>query len=99
VEWLSTLLTDPNAISHIIFVYALLVSVGMALGHVKVFGISLGVTFVLFVALAAGYLGLSVNASVLNFVRDFGLILFVFFIGLQVGPSFFSAFKRAGMPG
>jgi putative transport protein len=97
VEWLSTLLTDPNAISHIIFVYALLVSVGMALGRVKVFGISLGVTFVLFVALAAGYLGLSVNASVLNFVRDFGLILFVFFIGLQVGPSFFSAFKSSGI--
>ncbi len=97
VQWLTSLLTDPNAISHIIFVYALLVCVGMALGHIKVFGVSLGVTFVLFVSLAAGYLGLSVNPSVLGFVRDFGLILFVFFIGLQVGPSFFSAFKSSGI--
>ena len=97
MNWLSTLLSDPNAISHIIFVYALMVSIGMALGHIKIFGISLGVTFVLFVSLAGGYLGLSVNPAVLGFVRDFGLILFVFFIGLQVGPSFFNAFKSEGI--
>ena len=97
MDWLFTLLTDPNAISHIIFVYALMVSVGMALGHIKICGISLGVTFVLFVSLTGGYLGLSVNPAVLGFVRDFGLILFVFFIGLQVGPSFFNAFRSVGV--
>ena len=69
----------------------------MALGRIKLFGISLGVTFVLFVALALSYAGITVNGTVLNFMRDFGLILFVFFIGLQVGPSFFSSFKSGGL--
>ena len=64
---------------------------------IKVFGISLGVTCVLFVALAVSYAGVTVNGTVLNFLRDFGLILFVFFIGLQVGPSFFSSFKSGGL--
>ena len=70
---------------------------GAVLGHLKICGVSLGVTFVLFVALAAGYFGFTVDKSVLYFLRDFGLTLFVFFIGLQVGPSFFSSFKSGGM--
>lgn len=97
MDWLVTLWSDSNSIGHILLVYALVITIGMALGQIKVFGISLGVTFVLFAGLAVGYLGLQVNSTVLNFLRDFGLILFVFFIGLQVGPSFFSSFKSGGL--
>ncbi len=97
MDWLVNLLTDTNSIAHILVVYALVISVGMLLGQIKIFGISLGVTFILFVGLACGYAGFTVNSTVLSFVRDFGLILFVFFIGLQVGPSFFSSFKSGGL--
>ena len=69
----------------------------MALGKIKIFGVSLGVTFVLFTGLLLNYLGMKVDPTVLGFIRDFGLILFVFFIGLQVGPSFFSSFKSGGI--
>ena len=96
--WIEQLFTQADSIGHILLVYAFVISVGMALGRIKVFGVSLGVTFVLFVALAVSYLGVSVNATVMYFLRDFGLILFVFFIGLQVGPSFFSSFKSGGLP-
>ena len=78
-------------------VYAIVITVGLLLGRIKIFGISLGVTFVLFAGLAAGYFGFTVNTTVMHFLRDFGLILFVFFIGLQVGPSFFSSFRSGGI--
>ena len=97
MDWLTTLITNPDSIAHILMVYAIVIALGMGLGHIKIFGVSLGVTFVLFVGLALNYFGFQVNATVLNFVRDFGLILFVFFIGLQVGPSFFSSFKSGGI--
>lgn len=97
MDWLMPLLTDTDSIGHILLVYSVVIAVGMALGRIKVFGISLGVTFVLFVALAVSYAGITLNGTVLNFLRDFGLILFVFFIGLQVGPSFFSSFKSGGL--
>lgn len=97
MDWLMPLLTDTDSIGHILLVYSVVIAVGMALGRIKVFGISLGVTFVLFVALAVSYAGITVNGTVLNFLRDSGLILFVFFIGLQVGPSFFSSFKSGGL--
>lgn len=97
MNWLTQLLSDPDSIGHILLVYSIVIAVGMALGRLKIFGISLGVTFVLFVALALSYAGITVNLTVLNFMRDFGLILFVFFIGLQVGPSFFSSFKSGGL--
>ncbi len=90
-------MTDANSIGHIIFVYALVITLGVLLGKIKVLGISLGVTCVLFAGLVIGYAGISVNTTVLNFLRDFGLILFVFFIGLQVGPSFFSSFRSGGV--
>lgn len=67
------------------------------MGKIKVFGISLGVTFVLFVGILAGHFGFTGNAAILSFIQDFGLILFVFCIGLQVGPSFFSSFKKGGI--
>ena len=97
MDWMMPLLTDTDSIGHILLVYSVVIALGMALGRIKVFGISLGVTFVLFVALAVSYAGITVNDTVLNFLRDFGLILFVFFIGLQVGPSFFSSFKSGGL--
>lgn len=97
MNWLTQLLSDPDSIGHILLVYSIVIAVGMALGRLKIFGISLGVTLVLFVALALSYAGITVNLTVLNFMRDFGLILFVFFIGLQVGPSFFSSFKSGGL--
>ena len=97
MDWLTQLLTDTDSVGHILLVYSAVIALGMALGRIKVFGISLGVTFVLFVALALSYAGITVNGTVLNFMRDFGLILFVFFIGLQVGPSFFSSFKSGGL--
>lgn len=97
MDWLRALFTDTNAVAHIILVYALVVALGTLLGRIKVVGISLGVTFVLFVGLAAGHFGLTVPEPVLFFIRDFGLTLFIFFVGLQVGPSFFSSFKSGGL--
>ncbi len=97
MNWITPLLSDTDSIGHVLLVYALVIAAGMALGRIKIFGISLGVTFVLFVALAANYFGVNVNATTMNFLRDFGLILFVFFIGLQVGPSFFASFKSGGV--
>lgn len=94
---MESVLTSPTSIAHIVLVYALVISVGLALGRIKVFGVSLGVTFVLFVGLAAGHFGMAIEPHVLTFLRDFGLILFIFFIGLQVGPSFFSSFKSGGI--
>ena len=97
MDWLRALFTDTNAVAHIILVYTLVVALGTLLGRIKVAGISLGVTFVLFVGLAAGHFGLTVPEPVLFFIRDFGLTLFIFFVGLQVGPSFFSSFKSGGL--
>lgn len=77
--------------------YAFVIAAGVLLGKIKFFGISLGVTFVLFVGILAGHFGFTGNPAILSFVQDFGLILFVFCIGLQVGPSFFSSFKRGGI--
>ena len=97
MQWLTALFTNPDSIAHIILAYSIVVALGLALGRIRVFGVSLGVTFVLFAGLALNYFGLEVNPTVLGFIRDFGLILFVFFIGLQVGPSFFSSFKSGGV--
>lgn len=97
MDWLLQLMTDGDSIGHILLVYAVVIALGMALGRVRILGVSLGVTLVLFVALAASYLGVVVNPTVMGFLRDFGLILFVFFIGLQVGPSFFASFKSGGL--
>ena len=97
MNWLSDLLFNPNSIAHIVALYAFVIAVGVLLGKIKIFGISLGVTFVLFVGILVGHFGFTGNTSILNFVQDFGLILFVFCIGLQVGPSFFSSFKKGGV--
>jgi putative transport protein len=83
--------------AHIALLYAIVISVGVYLGKIKVGGISLGVTFVLFAGIVAGHLGFTAPLSTIAFMQDFGLILFVFMIGLQVGPGFFSNFKEGGV--
>ena len=94
--WLHDLLLQET-VAHPILIYSLIIVVGVFLGKLKPFGVSLGITFVLFAGLAAGHFGLSANHLVIDFVKDFGLILFVFSIGLQVGPGFFSSFRRGGL--
>ena len=84
MQWLDTLLTDPNSIAHIVLVYMAIISIGLGIGRIKFFGISLGSIVVLFVGLAFSYFGVRVNMDVLAFAKDFGLIIFIFFIGLQV---------------
>ncbi len=97
MDWLQTLLTDPDSVAHIVMLYAFVIVLGVLLGKIKIFGISLGVTFVLFAGIFMGHFGFTGNVHILHFIREFGLILFVFCIGLQVGPSFFSSFKKGGM--
>ena len=97
MEAIVALLTDPNSVAHIALVYSAIVTIGLALGRVRVYGISLGVIVVMFVGLVFAHFGVKINPEVLNFTRDFGLILFIFFVGLQVGPSFFSSFKSVGV--
>ena len=97
MDWLISLFSDTTSVPHIILVYSVVIALGTLLGRIRLFGVSLGVTFVLFVALAASHLGFVVPPMVLTFLRDFGLTLFVFFIGLQVGPSFFASFKSGGL--
>ena len=97
MEWLDNLLFNSDSIAHIVLLYSLVISLGVILGKVRIFGVSLGVTFILFVGILMGHFGFTGNLEIINFVQDFGLILFVFCIGLQVGPSFFSSFKKGGI--
>ena len=95
MSWFQSLLSDPHSISYVILVYSLVIGIGVLLGRIRLGGVSLGGTCVLFAGLLAGHWGLTVSDANLYFLRDFGLTLFVFFIGLQVGPSFFSAFRKS----
>ena len=97
MEWLINLFTATDSVAHIVLLYAIVIAVGVYLGIIKIGGISLGVTFVLFAGIAAGHIGFTATPSVLSFLQEFGLILFVFMIGLQVGPGFFESFKRGGI--
>ena len=97
MDWLINLFTTTDSIAHIALLYAIVISVGVLLGKVKVGGISLGVTFVLFAGILAGHIGFTAPINILGFIQDFGLILFVFCIGLQVGPGFFESFRKGGV--
>lgn len=97
LSWLTNLFLDTESVAHIAMLYALVIAVGVYLGKIKFAGISLGVTFVLFAGIVAGHFGMTAPAPILTFVQDFGLILFVFMIGLQVGPGFFESFKKGGV--
>ena len=93
MEWLYTLFFG-NGIAHAVLIFALVITIGILLGKVKIGGISLGVTWILFVGILFSHFGMTVNGEVRHFVQEFGLILFVFSIGLQVGPGFFASFKH-----
>ena len=91
---------SPNlwggGVAHSVLILSLVIAFGIMLGKVKIAGISLGVTWILFVGIVFGHFNLSLNEHLLHFLKEFGLILFVYSIGLQVGPGFFSAFKKGG---
>jgi putative transport protein len=97
MDWLINLFTNTESVAHIALLYAIVIAVGVYLGKIKIGGISLGVTFVLFAGIVAGHFGFTAPTPILTFVQDFGLILFVFMIGLQVGPGFFESFGTAGI--
>ena len=97
MEWLINLFTNTESVAHIALLYAIVIAVGVYLGKIKIGGISLGVTFVLFAGIVAGHFGFTAPTPILTFVQDFGLILFVFMIGMQVGPGFFESFGTAGI--
>ena len=95
MNWLKDLFLG-SSIAHTILIFALVIAAGIALGKIKIKGVSLGITFVLFVGIFAGHLGLKLNHEILHFMKEFGLILFVYSVGSQVGPGFFSSFKKGG---
>lgn len=97
MDWIINLFTNTESIAHISILYAVVIAVGILLGKIKIGGISLGVTFVLFAGIVAGHIGFTAPVNILSFIQDFGLILFVFCIGLQVGPGFFESFKKGGV--
>ena len=96
MEWLHTLFFG-SGIAHAVLTFALVITIGILLGKVKIGGISLGITWILFVGIVLSHFGMTVDGEVRHFVQEFGLILFVFSIGLQVGPGFFASFKHGGM--
>ena len=98
MEWLIDLIGPGHTeLASTLVLYSFVIAAGIFLGKLKIGGISLGVTFVLFVGILMGHFGYIVNPEVLKFVREFGLILFIFAIGIQVGPGFFSSFKKGGV--
>ena len=101
MNWFTELFTNGESVAHILLLYSIVISVGVILGKIKIGRVSLGVTFVLFTGIIAGHIlhqeHINEPSLVLNFVQDFGLILFVYAIGLQVGPSFFTSFKQGGI--
>ena len=96
MDWLQNIFTTPSIIQAVI-VLSIVSAVGLSLGKVKIFGVSLGITFVFFAGIMAGHLGIVVNKDMLHFAQSFGLIIFVYALGLQVGPGFFSSLKKGGL--
>ena len=96
MDWLYSLFVG-GGIAHTVFTLALVITAGILLGKVKVCGISLGITWILFVGIIAAHFGMGIPAEVRHFIQEFGLILFVFSIGMQVGPGFFASFKHGGL--
>ena len=96
MEWINSILIEHSALQAVI-VLSIICALGLSLGKVKIWGVSLGVTFVFFVGILAGHLGLSIDSEMLSYAENFGLILFVYALGLQVGPGFFSSFRKGGI--
>ena len=97
MEWVWNLMADHESVAYTVIVYSVVIAIGVALGKVKFFGISFGIAWVLFAGIAMAEMGFTVNTHIQHFIKEFGLILFVYTIGLQVGPGFFSAFKKEGI--
>ena len=97
MDWIRTLLFDTESIAHLLLLYSFVIAVGMLLGKLKLRGVSFGVAFVLFTGIVVAHFGFTGNIKTISFVQDFGLILFVYSLGLQVGPSFFSSFAKGGV--
>ena len=97
MEWLWNLMTNHESVAYTVIVYSVVIAVGVALGKIKIFGISFGIAWVLFAGIAMAELGFTVNPHIQHFVKEFGLILFVYTIGLQVGPGFFASFQKEGI--
>jgi putative transport protein len=98
MNWLTQLFRDPSSTAHAIVIVAIVAAAGLAIGAIRVWRIHLGVAGVLFAGLAFGHFGVDINADVLEFAREFGLILFVYTIGVQVGPGFLSSLRKSGLP-
>ena len=96
MEWINSLFVEHSALQAVV-VLSLISAIGLLLGRVRFWGISLGVTFVFFAGIMAGHFGLSVDAQMLNYAESFGLVIFVYALGLQVGPGFFSSFRKGGI--
>ncbi len=97
MKWIETLLLQPSALQTVVVV-SMICAAGLALGKVRIKGISLGIAFVFFMGIVAGSVGLSVNSDMLNYCETFGLVLFVYTLGLHVGPNFFGSLRKEGMP-
>ena len=96
MEWLNSLFFEHSALQAVV-VMAIIIAVGLGLGKIRLWGISLGVTCVFFAGILAGHLGFSINPDMLTYAESFGLVLFVYELGLQVGPGFFSSFRQGGI--
>ncbi len=96
MEWLYSLFIEHSALQAVV-VLSIISAIGLGLGKIHVFGVSLGVTFVFFVGILAGHLGISIDPQMLNYAESFGLVIFVYALGLQVGPGFFSSFRKGGV--
>ena len=96
MNWINDLLWGEG-IGHSILLLSFVIAAGIQLGKIKVFGVSLGITLVLFVGIILGHFGFTINHNVIHFFKEFGLILFVYSVGMQVGPGFFSSFKKGGI--
>ena len=96
MDWINDLIWGQG-VGHSILLLSFVIAVGIQLGKIKIFGVSLGITLVLFVGIVMGHFGITINTHVIHFFKEFGLILFVYSVGMQVGPGFFSSFKEGGV--
>lgn len=96
-DWVVSLFTDHQSIAYTAIIYAFVIATGVALGKVRVFGISFGIACVLFMGILVSHFGFTIDHHIQHFVKEFGLILFVYTIGLQVGPGFFASFQQGGL--
>jgi putative transport protein len=97
MDWIVNLFMQPSGVAHSVLLVALTIALGLFLSRVKICGVSLGTTWILFVGIVASHFGLVLDPTTSHFVKEFGLILFIYSIGMQVGPSFFSSFRKGGL--